>query len=191
MLEQYLINHCAPTLASLKTANLFNCTAENPTALQAMLLWHVSPSSPTRTISTAGSLCRILTTAWHRALVYVYRPDRLARDLQQPGVAAFLAHCGYTGTAPAACLEVLRRKLAVSSDFPHEIGLFLGYPLGDVIGFIENHGQNCLCSGVWKVYTNPEAAAGAFRKFSKCTRVYRRLFFGGQRNVEQLTVKIA
>ena len=34
MLEQYLINHCAPTLASLKTANLFNCTAENPTALQ-------------------------------------------------------------------------------------------------------------------------------------------------------------
>ena len=117
--------------------------------------------------------------------------DRLARDLQQPGVAAFLAHCGYTGTAPAACLDVLRRKLAVSSDFPHEIGLFLGYPLGDVIGFIENHGQNCLCSGVWKVYTNPEAAAGAFRKFSNCTRVYRRLFFGGQRNVEQLTVKSA
>lgn len=89
-------------------------------------------------------------------MVYVYRPDRLARDLQQPGVAAFLAHCGYTGTAPAACLDVLRHKLAVSIDFPHEIGLFLGYPLGDVIGFIENHGQNCLCSGVWKVYTNPE-----------------------------------
>lgn len=106
-------------------------------------------------------------------------------------MAAFLAHCGYTGTAPAACLDVLRRKLAISSDFPHEIGLFLGYPLGDVIGFIENHGQNCLCCGVWKVYTNPEAAAGAFRKFSKCTRVYRRLFFGGQRNVEQLTVKSA
>ena len=157
MLEQYLINHCAPTLASLKTANLFNCTAENPTALQ----------------------------------MAVSRPDRLARDLQQPGVAAFLAHCGYAGTAPAACLDVLRRKLAASSDFPHEIGLFLGYPLGDVIGFIENHGQNCLCSGVWIVYTNPEAAAGAFRKFSKCTRVYRRLFFGRQRNVEQLTVKSA
>ena len=32
MLEQYLINHCAPTLASLKTANLFNCTAEEPSA---------------------------------------------------------------------------------------------------------------------------------------------------------------
>lgn len=37
MLEQYLINHCAPTLASLKTANLFNCTAENPIALQTAI----------------------------------------------------------------------------------------------------------------------------------------------------------
>lgn len=185
MLEQYLINHCAPTLASLKTANLFNCTAENPTALQmAVSRWQAL-------LAPKGVELLLLRESGNRALVYVYRPDRLARDLQQPGVAAFLAHCGYTGTAPAACLEVLRRKLAVSSDFPHEISLFLGYPLGDVIGFIENHGQNCLCCGVWKVYTNPEAAAGAFRKFSKCTRVYRRLFFGGQRNVEQLTVKSA
>ena len=149
MLEQYLINHCAPTLASLKTANLFNCTAENPTALQmAVSRWQAL-------LAPKGVELLLLRENGNRALVYVYRPDRLARDLQQPGVAAFLAHCG------------------------------------DVIGFIENHGQNCLCSGVWKVYTNPEAAAGAFRKFSKCTRVYRRLFFGGQRNVEQLTVKIA
>ena len=143
MLEQYLINHCAPTLASLKTANLFNCTAENPTALQmAVSRWQAL-------LAPKGVELLLLRESGNRALVYVYRPDRLARDLQQPGVSAFLAHCGYTGTAPAACLEVLRRKLAVSSDFPHEIGLFLGYPLGDVIGFIENHGQNCLCSGVW------------------------------------------
>ena len=167
MLEQYLINHCAPTLASLKTANLFNCTAENPTALQmAVSRWQAL-------LAPKGVELLLLRENGNRALVYVYRPDRLARDLQQPGVAAFLAHCGYTGTAPAACLEVLRRKLAVSSDFPHEIGLFLRYPPEDVLGFILNK------------------AAGAFRKFSKCTRVYRRLFFGGQRNVEQLTVKIA
>ena len=133
----------------------------------------------------------LLRESGDRALVYVYRPDRLARDLQQPGVAAFLAHCGYTGTAPAACLDVLRRKLAVSSDFPHEIGLFLGYPLGDVIGFIENHGQKLpVLRGLESLY-QPGGCRRCFRKFSKCTRVYRRLFFGGQRNVEQLTVKSA
>lgn len=144
MLEQYLINHCAPTLASLKTANLFNCTAENPTALQmAVSRWQAL-------LAPKGVELLLLRESGDRALVYVYRPDRLTRDLQQPGVAAFLAHCGYTGTAPAACLDVLRRKLAVSSVFPHEIGLFLGYPLGDVIGFIENHGQNCLAAGFGK-----------------------------------------
>ena len=185
MLEQYLINHCAPTLAALKTANLFNCTAESPQALQlAITRWQAL-------LAPKGVELLLLRSSANRGLIYVYRPDRLAQDLQRPGVAAFLAHCGYTGTDPAVCLDVLRRKLAVSSDFPHEIGLFLGYPLDDVVGFIENHGQNCLCSGIWKVYTNPEAATGAFRKFNKCPRVYRRLFFGGQRNVEQLTVKSA
>ena len=119
MLEQYLINHCAPTLASLKTANLFNCTAENPTALQmAVSRWQAL-------LAPKGVELLLLRESGDRVLVYVYRPDRLARDLQQRGWAAVLAHLpAGTGTAPAACLDVLRRKLAVSSDFPHEIGLF-------------------------------------------------------------------
>ena len=121
----------------------------------------------------------LLRESGNRALVYVYRPDRLARDLQQPGVAAFLAHCGYTGTAPAACLDVLRRKLAVSSDFPHEIGVFLGYPLTDVVGFIENQGRNFTCCGCWKAYGDPDAAARHFAQLNKCTRVYLRLFHEG------------
>ena len=79
MLEQYLINHCAPTLASLKTANLFNCTAENPTALQmAVSRWQAL-------LAPKGVELLLLRESGDRALVYVYRPDRLARDLQQPG----------------------------------------------------------------------------------------------------------
>ena len=183
MLEQYLINHCAPTLASLKTANLFNCTAENPTALQmAVSRWQAL-------LAPKGVELLLLRESGDRALVYVYRPDRLARDLQQPGVAAFLAHCGYTGTAPAACLDVLRRKLAVSSDFPHEIGLFLGYPLGDVIGFIENKGHNYKCKGCWKVYCNECEAQKTFQRYQKCRNVYLRLWKQG-RSVLQLTVAV-
>ena len=73
MLEQYLINHCAPTLASLKTANLFNCTAENPTALQmAVSRWQAL-------LAPKGVELLLLRESGNRALVYVYRPDRLAR----------------------------------------------------------------------------------------------------------------
>ena len=32
-------------------------------------------------------------------------------------------------------------KLKTREDFPHEIGLLLGYPLADVKAFIENEGK--------------------------------------------------
>ena len=181
MLEQYLINHCAPTLASLKTANLFNCTAENPTALQmAVSRWQAL-------LAPRGVELLLLRESGDRALVYVYRPDRLARDLQQPGVAAFLAHYGYTGTTPAACLDVLRRKLAVSSDFPHEIGLFLGYPPVDVEGFIDHGAKDFKCVGDWKVYGDEEQARRTFARYRACTECYHAQWCSGK-SVEQLTV---
>jgi len=45
-----------------------------------------------------------------------------------------------------------------SSDFPHEVGLFLGYPPGDVKAYIENEGKNSACCRYWKVYGNVEKA---------------------------------
>ena len=33
MLEKYLIDHCSPTLASLKTANMFSCPYESGESL--------------------------------------------------------------------------------------------------------------------------------------------------------------
>ena len=46
-------------------------------------------------------------------------------------------------------------------DFPHEIGLLLGYPPEDVSGFIENGGKNFLCSGYWKVYKGRQEQEGS------------------------------
>ena len=34
MLERYLIDHCSPTLASLKTANMFSCPYESGESLE-------------------------------------------------------------------------------------------------------------------------------------------------------------
>ena len=67
MLEQYLINHCAPTLASLKTANLFNCAAENPMALQ------IAIARCNALLAPKGVELLLLRESGNRALVYVYR----------------------------------------------------------------------------------------------------------------------
>lgn len=54
-----------------------------------------------------------------------------------------------------------------ADDFPHEIGIFLGYPLADVTGFIKNKGRNYLLCGMWKVYRQEETAATAFQYYRR------------------------
>ena len=81
----------------------------------------------------------------------------------------------------------LIKRMCADEEFPHEIGLFLGYPPEDVRGFIENGAENCKCVGCWKVYGNVEAAKKTFAKYKKCTDVYSRQQANGK-SVERLTV---
>jgi len=39
-------------------------------------------------------------------------------------------------------LNALIERVVRTLGFPHEIGVFLGYPLEDVMGFISNKGHN-------------------------------------------------
>ena len=81
---------------------------------------------------------------------------------------------------PAICgFKIRRGARGRTFRCPHEIGVFLGYPLEDVLGFIENGGRNCLSCGCWKVYSNECAALEAFARFEKCKAVYQRLFASG------------
>ena len=84
---------------------------------------------------------------------------------------------------------MLKERLAESDRFPHEIGLFLGYPPKDVIAFIRNEGRNSKCTGCWKVYYDEKEAKQTFAKFKKCRDVYLRLWNQG-RTVSQLTVAV-
>ena len=119
----------------------------------------------------------------HRYLVYVYRESKLRAVLAQPQVRDFLCREGYTLPEQvddyAPLLRQLSRRLCCEADFPHEIGVFLGYPLYDVVGFIENAGHNFTCCGCWKAYGDPNAAQQHFAQLNKCTAVYLRLFRSG------------
>ena len=122
-----------------------------------------------------------------KALIYVCRKSRLAENLSRPGVAAFLAGYGYGELDVDAAIERLKSRFDKGEDFPHEIGVFLDYPLGDVIGFIENSGHNYKCSGCWKVYCDECESRRLFAMYQKCRDIYTRLYEQG-RSVFQLTV---
>ena len=181
MMEKFLVEHCSPTLASIKTANLFTYKFETEEEL------HDSLRILNDSVRDKGVSLMILRKNEHKALIYVCRISRLAEDLKKQGVYEFLNRYGYESTDPAYALDRLRKRLETRQDFPHEIGLFLGYPLGDVVGFVENAGQNCKCAGCWKVYCNECEAIKIFAKYKKCREVYTKLWNNG-RSILQLTV---
>lgn len=180
-IEKSLIRHCSPTLASLKTASLFaiefTCRKELNDVLRE---WN-------KRLSDKGVAMLALRETNNRALIYVFRKNRLRSDLCCPKIERFLKSSGYGSTSIGAALSTLRAHLTEHEDFPHEIGIFLGYPIEDVIGFITNKGQNCKCTGCWKVYCNECEAEKTFARYKKCEAVYMQLWERG-RSVRQLTV---
>ena len=76
-------------------------------------------------------------------------------------------------------LRCLSRRLRQSEGFPHEIGVFLGYPLEDVIGFCRHKGEGCKLCGYWKVYGDVDHAKRCFAAFDCCRDApYARLLSG-------------
>ena len=69
-------------------------------------------------------------------------------------------------------LAYLKGRYCKESVFPHEIGLFLGYPPEDVKGFIENKGRNFLMCAYWKEYVNEQEAKKIFDKYASCSKKF-------------------
>lgn len=63
-------------------------------------------------------------------------------------------------------LEHLKARFN-GTPFPHEIGVFLGYPPVDVDAFIANCGKDYLCCHYWKVYHDEQSAREAFRRIDE------------------------
>lgn len=181
MSEEYLIRNCAPTLAGLKTANLFTCPADDKAAVLAEI------RRISRILFPKGLRLVPLRFSDEKALIYLYRPRKLSADISNEAAAAILHRRGYDTACPDRCVAQLMQRIRAQGAFPHEIGLFLGYPPEDVLGFIENGGKCCKCVGCWKVYGDEIAAKKRFALYKKCTRVYCDRW-ANKNDIERLTV---
>ncbi len=181
MSDRLLVEHCSPTLAGLKTGSLFTASFASEERMRDSL------RRLNRLLGKKG--LRVISLRYRngRGLIYVYRPCRLREDLQKETAKILLEDCGYCRDSAAGCIAGLIKRLSTGEDFPHEIGLFLGYPAEDVAGFIRNGAHNCKCSGVWKVYTDVEAAQRQFALYRRCTKAYRAQWEKGT-DIERLTV---
>lgn len=114
---------------------------------------------------------RILCACSKRYLLLVYRRRLLEQCLAQEKVVTLLEQFGYRREESLETkLDRLARRAAGQGRFPHEIGLFLGYPVEDVEGFIRYGGAGCKLCGCWKVYGDVPSAS---RQFARITQVCR------------------
>ena len=185
--ETVMIEQCAPVLAGLKPAGLFRYETRDCADLaRRVRSWNEQLASKGLSVRVLKGCVRT-----HQFLIYVYREARLRAIFADEAVRAFLAREGYqlpqSREQTGIMLTQLSRRLCCSAEFPHEIGVFLGYPLTDVVGFIENRGRNFTCCGCWKAYGNAKEAEKTFCKYKKCREIYSRLWENG-RSVLQLTV---
>ena len=161
---------CAPVISGIKISNLLTIPAKSLRELSVVLK------------KTELSF-RILYPGRERLVILIYRETELKEYLEREEVMAFIYKCGYETSDISKIFPVFvkryMRYMELKQDFPHELGLFLGYPIEDVEGFIKENGKNYLYSGYWKVYKDTELKIRLFKNYEKVQTEIVRLLYEG------------
>lgn len=153
-----VVTQCAPVLKGVKISNLITMKPGGWRKIRAYL-------------KKSRIICIPLYADAEKEVLFLYRYEQLERHLKNREVREFLRSCGYESFEVASVLVRLRRRYqlyaGISKEFPHDLGVLLGYPVGDVQGFIDNRGENSLTSRYWKVYQNPKEAEKIFDLYDR------------------------
>lgn len=107
------------------------------------------------------------------SLVLFYNPQTLSATLAEPRNARWLARMGYPAdTSMEGGTEVLQGMLAhlvnraAACELPHEVGVFIGYPLKDVAGFMQRIPATPVHHGAWRVYGGADESLRRMRLYA-------------------------
>lgn len=162
--EKKLAFHTAPSLLGIKCASLLTLSRSE---------FDIGGNARrfNRRAAARGLRIKVLReecACRDRSLILVYNEKKLAERLSGADARELLREYGYTDEMTLEqCLDRLSQRTAFD-DFPHEIGVFLDYPVEDVRGFVQNSGCNYKLCGCWKVYGSVESARRKFAAYDRC-----------------------
>ena len=160
-LQTQLALQCAPLLMGIKMSNLL--IVPNRNVLDVYELFK----------DTCISV-EMIYMSEQKTMFLLYRREELDIYLESATTKEVMELFGYRGMTPVEIRRELIHRYEKYAEgngmFPHEMGVLLGYPTEDVLGFIENKGKNYLFCGFWKVYSNPEKASRTFDNYGKCRK---------------------
>lgn len=170
-LELQVALQCTPLLTGLKISNLLIVQKDNAQIVQEMF-------------QGTQITCLILYTEDVKTTFLLYREKQLTEYIETDEVQRLLGRLGYRRCSLRKLLVNVQSRYERyrnnGMQFPHEMGLLLGYPVEDVTGFIINKGKNFLHTGYWKVYENLAEKLELFERFNKEQEVVIRLISCGE-----------
>ncbi len=167
-LASFLALEAAEVLAGAKPANLVQLRNRSQACGRNLhQLWHGHGAA-----LLAGSPLKALSLRHKESgdLMLFYSPALLRDHLQHPETAAFLRQLGYRSTDLQSTLAELKRRFQTNAQLPHEIGLFLGYPLKDVSGFMGCSDKPCTACRLWRIYGDPAPSLALNDRYADCRR---------------------
>jgi hypothetical protein len=165
-LASFLALELAEVLQGAKPANLI-CISNKRRACGRNLydLWN--EHGPLLVLES-GLRVKVLQDRGSSMLLLLYSPDALAGLLSQKSVQTVLTKAGYRQSDDVdAALGELEERVA-GEGFPHEIGVFLGYPLKDVVGFMGWAPLSFSCQGPWKIFGDPTSSIRLAETHREC-----------------------
>lgn len=100
-------------------------------------------------------------------ILLIYKEELLKDHIFQEKNREFLSKIGY---ANVNCIDYYTKLLRIRYKIyrcPHELGVFLGIPVEDVIDFMDCTKKKCLGCGYWKIYNNYDEAIKTFKKYDE------------------------
>jgi len=162
LFEKKLAFHAAPSLLGIKASSMLSLKKSELNVEK-----NISRFNSRATIRDLK--IDILCECGEKALVLVYNRRLLEKRFESPEILSFMEKYGYSSDMTLEeRINRLSERIGGCGDFPHEVGIFLDYPLEDVIGFIENNGANYKLCGCHKVYGDEVRAARVFSNYVKC-----------------------
>lgn len=160
-LESVMGCFASPVVSKLKCARLLNLTRGTEDMAGA---WNRVGESVSLRLGLGA-----LRISFHgrSELVLLYDDALLKESISSDEARSFLRGFGYPDDFSSIVPHLEHLAKRFESSIPHEVGVFLGYPVEDVAGFIENGGRRAKLSGYWKVYGDEAAALAKFEDFRR------------------------
>lgn len=100
-------------------------------------------------------------------ILLIYKDELLKNHIFKEKNRRFLKNIGYLNIDSVDYyINFLRIRYQIYK-CPHELGVFLGIPVEDVIDFMDCNKKKCLGCGYWKIYNNYDEAIKTFQKYDE------------------------